>query len=149
MAQESGLGCLVVVGRNAQLPLCAELFCLLRMFDRFACVVGAGANDDRNPISCCVHSDGDDLLTLCHAECAGFACGAEDDQSVDSAVNLARNELPEADVIDAVVGKKRCNQRRGAAGKEERVPILHDTFLLRMMQIEKRIQKCRTMDHLM
>ena len=102
---EAVLGGLVVIGRDHQQAVCADLTGVAGQVHGVRRVVGAGAGDDGHPARRPLHGEANGLPVLFVCERGALAGGPGDDQCVDPLSDLPVDKAAEGVVIDAAFGQ--------------------------------------------
>ena len=98
---------LVVVGRDVQGGVGADLFGELGQGDGFAGVVGARSGDDGNAFVDLLHADADGGFVFLVGHRGGFAGGAAGHEAVDALFDLPFDEFAVGFLIDLAVLERR------------------------------------------
>ena len=111
---------LVVVRRDEQKAVRAQIAELAALRKRRFRAVGAAAGDDRDAAADGVHAAADDGRVLGGVRGAGFARGAEDDKTVRAVFHVPLAKLLQALEVDASIRVKGGHQRHITAFKHGR-----------------------------
>ena len=111
------LGGLVVVRRDGEDAIHAEMLELARQFDDLARTVAARASEHRNFAFSLFERDLDDAQMLVARQRGTFARRAAGHQKIDARFDLAADQTPQRGLIERQVSPKRSDQRRTASCK--------------------------------